>query len=224
MTVAAVILAGRPDAALRAVEGVPNARRLVETAWAGGATPIVVVVADPGGAVAAVLAGTPAVVAAPAPLEGGPVARMRRGVDVARTEVEGTAAALLWPARMGWVDAETVTSLIEAHGADRSTVLRPAYGGRAGWPVLVPLEHLDALAALDPLLDPEVAVDALVDAVGGRLVETGDPGATHDLGTPREALPPFEGPPGPAAAHHHEWGSPAATGPDEAPGPARSVP
>jgi hypothetical protein len=223
MTVAAIILAGDPDTALRDVEGVPGARRLVDTAWAGGATPIVVVAADPGGAVAAALAGSPAVLAGPAPAEGGPVGQMARGFDVARAEVDGTAAALLWPARMGWVDAETVTSLIEVHGVDRLAVLRPAFRGAAGWPALVPTGHLDALRALDPGLAAEAAIEALVAAGGGRLVELGDPGTTHDLATPRAALPPFEGPPEPAGEHHHEWGSPAAAGPDEPPAPARTV-
>jgi hypothetical protein len=54
-------------------------------------------------------------------------------------------------------------------------------------------------------------------------VEVGDPGTTHDLDTPRDALPPFEGPPEPPAGHRHEWGSPAAAGPDEAPAPPRTI-
>jgi CTP:molybdopterin cytidylyltransferase MocA len=124
---------------------------------------------------------------------------------------------------MGWVDAETVTSLIEAHGVDRAAVLRPAFRGAAGWPALVPSEHLDALRTLDAGPEPEAAIEALVAAVGGRLIELGDPGTTHDLATPRAALPPFEGPPEPTAEHHHEWGSPAAAGPDEPPAPARTV-
>ena len=223
MTVAAVILAARPESALRDVEGVPNARRLADTAWAGGALPIVVVSLDPEGAVAAALAGSPAVLAAPAPREAGPVGQICRGIDVARAEVDGTDAALVWPARMGWVDAETVTSLIEAHGTDRAAVLRPAFGGEAGWPALVPVAHLDALRALDPALMPGPLVDALVNAVGGRVVDLGDPGAVHDLDTPRSDLPPFEAPPEPAAAHHHEWGSAAASGPDEPPEPARTI-
>ena len=222
MTVAAVILAGDPDSALRDVEGTPGARRLVDTAWAGGATPIVVVAADPDGAVAAALAGSPAVLAAP-PAEGRRVGQMAHGFAVARAEVEDTAAALLWPARMGWVDAETVTSLIEAHGVDRAAVLRPAFRGSAGWPALVPTGHLGALRALDAGLEPEAAVEALLTVVGGRLIELGDPGTTHDLATPRSALPPFEGPPEPTAEHHHEWGSPAAAGPDEPPPPARTI-
>jgi hypothetical protein len=87
----------------------------------------------------------------------------------------------------------------------------------------VPTGHLDALRTLDAGPEPEAAVEALVAAVGGRLIELGDPGTTHDLATARAALPPFEGPPEPTAEHHHEWGSPAAAGPDEPPAPARTV-
>jgi len=223
MTVAAVILAADPGTALREVEGVPNARRLADTAWAGGAFPIVVVSFDPDGAVANALAGSPAVLAAPAPREHGPVGQICRGIDVARAEVDGTDAALVWPARMGWVDAETVTSLIEAHGADRAKVLRPAFRGEAGWPALVPTAHLEALRALDPALLPGPLLEALASVIGGRLVDLGDPGAVHDLDTPRESLPPFEGPTEPSSARHHEWGSPAAAGPDEPPAPPRTV-
>ncbi len=223
MTVGAVILAAHHETALRPVEGVANARRLADTAWAGGALPIVVVSFDPGGAVADVLAGSPAILATPAPKEAGPVGQICRGIDVARAEVDGTDAALVWPARMGWVDAETVTSLIEAHGTDRATILRPAFRGEAGWPALVPTVHLEALRTLDPALMPGPLLEALADAIGGRLVELGDPGTVHDLETPRADLPPFEGPPEPPAAQQHEWGSPAAAGPDQPPAPPRAV-
>lgn len=219
-----MILAAHHGIALRDVDSVPNARRLADAAWAGGALPIVVVAPDPDGALATALAGSAAVMAAPAAQETGPAGQMCRGIDVARAEVEGTDAALIWPARMGWVDAETVTSLIEAHGTDRVAILRPAFRGEAGWPALVPTAHLAALRAMDPELMPGPLVEALADAVGGRLVEVGDPGAVHDLDTPRTALPPFEGPAGPASAQHHEWGSPAASGTDEAPAPPRTIP
>ncbi|MCU0478427.1 MAG: NTP transferase domain-containing protein [Chloroflexi bacterium] len=223
MTVAAVILAASPESALREVDGVANVRRLVDTAWAGGALPIVVVTHDPSGAVAHALAGSPGILVSPAAEEAGPVGQICRGIDVARAEVDGSAAALVWPARMGWVDAETVTSLIEAHGTDRSAVLRPVFRGAAGWPVLVPVAHLETLRGLPPTLMPEPLVEALAAAAGGRDVETGDPGEVHDLDTPRDQLPAFEAPPEPASAHHHEWGSPAAAGPDEPPDPARTV-
>ena len=223
MTVAAVIIADLPENALREVEGVANARRLVDTAWAGGALPIVVVSANPDGAVARALAGSTALLADPAAEGEGPVGEICRGIDLARAEVVGTEAALVWPARMGWVDAETVTSLIEAHGADRAAVLRPAFRSEAGWPVLVPVLHLETLRALDAGLMPGLLVEALTAAVEGRLVELGDPGTVHDLDTPRAELPPFEAPPEPVSALHFEWGSTAAAGPDESPDPARTV-
>ena len=56
MTVAAVILAARPESALADAAGSPAVRRLADVAWAGGATPVVVCSFDPDGAVAASLA------------------------------------------------------------------------------------------------------------------------------------------------------------------------
>ena len=140
MTVAAVILYRDVAGALADAAGRPAVRRAVETAWSGGATPIVVVSLDsPDGAVAAALAGSPAVLAEPAPLETGPVGQILRGIAVAQERVTETEAALIWPGRLAWVDAETVTSLIEAYGPRRGSVLRPVYGDEPGWPVLVPI-------------------------------------------------------------------------------------
>jgi CTP:molybdopterin cytidylyltransferase MocA len=220
VTVAAVILAAHHHIALREVEGVPNARRLADVAWAGGALPIVVVAPDPDGSVAAALAGSEATLAAPAPEAAGPAGQMVRGARVAADLVAGTSAVLFWPARLGWVDAETVTSLIEGHGRDPGNLLRPAYAGGAGWPALLPVAHLEALEAIGPGPRPPEVLDALV--AGGvplTTVEVGDPGIAHDIDTPREALPPFEGPPEPAAGHHHEWGAEVAREPDLHPEP-----
>lgn len=223
MTVAAVILAATPESALREVEGAPNARRLADAAWAGGAIPVVVVAPDPDGAIRAVLGGAEVVYAAPAPHEGGPVGQICRGIDVALAAVARTEAALVWPARMGWVDAETVTSLIEAHGVERGVVLRPAYAGEPGFPVLVPTAVLEALRSLSAALMPGALMTELAARVPARVIELGDPGVTHSLDTPRDALPPFEGPAEPASGHTHEWGSAAALGPDEPPEPVPTI-
>ena len=102
--------------------------------------------------------------------------------------------------------AETVTSLIETHGLERSTVLRPAWQGEAGWPVLVPLVHLETLRAIAPDRMPPFVIEDLVAAVPSRLVELGDPGVTHSVDVPLADLPPYEGPPDPPAGHPHEWG------------------
>jgi hypothetical protein len=56
-----------------------------------------------------------------------------------------------------------------------------------------------------------------------RALELGDPGTVIDGGTPRSALPPYEGPPEPAARHEHEWGAPAADQADDAPVPGPTI-
>ncbi len=207
MTVAAVILAATPESALRVVEGAPNVRRLADVAWAGGALPVVVVAPDPDGDVATALAGAEVSQAEPAPAAAGPVGQVCRGIDVAIAQVVGTEAALVWPARMGWVDAETVTSLIEAHGIDRARLLRPSFRGEPGWPALVPIVHLETLRGLGRDRPPDALLAELALLVPNRLVELGDPGVTHPLDTPREALPPFEGPSEPASGRAYEWGA-----------------
>jgi CTP:molybdopterin cytidylyltransferase MocA len=224
VTVAAVVLAARPESALKDADGLPRVRRIVDSAWSGGAVPIIAVSADPEGAIAAALAGSEAVLAEPVPLpEGLPVAQIRRGIEVALDTVRGVDAALVWPARMGWVGPETVTSLIEAHGVDRRTILRPGYAGEAGWPVLVPTSALAAMAGLAPDRMPDQLIDDLVAAgIGCRTIELGDPGTTHDGSVPRDQLPPYLGPDEPAAAHSHEWGAALADESEETPleGPA----
>ena len=222
VTVAAVILFREIETALADTAGRPAARRMVETAWAGGATPIVVVSFDEAGQLSAVLAGSPALLAEPAPGENGPVGQIVRGMRVAAEQVRETDASIVWPGRMVWVDAETVTTLIESHGADRSSILRPSYAGEPGWPALVPTDLLPRLAELATDRLPDDLLDDL-QAAGASLrhIATGDPGVTHDRSTTLEALPAFEGPPEPVGASP-EWGAAAAEMPDEGPleGPA----
>ena len=223
MTVAAVILYHRPEGALGDAGGRVAARRIVESAWAGGATPIVVVSFDPGGELAAALAGSPAILAEPAPVEDGPVAQIARGIDVAAAAVTETDAAFIWPGRLVWADAETVTTLIEAHGARRAAILRPRYGDEPGWPTLVPLSVLSLLRAQAADLMPDQILAATVAAGAGiEFIDTGDPGVTHDISTPFDALPDYQGPAEPGAGTPPEWGAAAAEMPDDAPleGPA----
>ncbi|MDO8484330.1 MAG: NTP transferase domain-containing protein [Candidatus Limnocylindrales bacterium] len=211
MTVAAVILSATAEGALADTLGQPRVRRLVDLAWSGGALPVLVLSPDPDGAVAAALQVTEAIYGSPAPPEAGPVGQMVRGAELAMAEIRDTTAFLLWPARMIWVGPETITSLIEAHGPDPTTVLRPAWQGEPGWPVLVPVAHLGALRAVAPdLMPPDVLVH-LVAAVPSRIVEVGDPGVIHDAGTAAADLPAYEGPPDPPAGHTHEWGADVAS-------------
>ena len=207
MTVAAVILSATADNALGDTMGQPRVRRLADIAWAGGAIPVIVLSPDPDGAVAATLASTEARHGTPAPVERGPVGQMLRGIEIAVAEVRETTAALIWPARMVWVGAETVTSLIEAHGPDPATVLVPGWQGEPGWPVLVPLARLDAMRAIAPDLMPPDVVRTLAAAVPSRVIEMGDPGVIHDADTALADLPAYQGPPEPPAGHTHEWGA-----------------
>lgn len=218
-----ILFARGADSALADAAGRPVARRIVETAWAGGATPIVVVCADPTGSVGAALAGSPAVLAEPAPVESGPVGQIIRGVRVAQERVTETDAAIIWPGRMAWVDAETITTLIEAHGAHRNALLRTRYNDELGWPALVPSDAIEALSALraDRMPD-DLLGDLAATGVATLEVDTGDPGTQLDITTPMAQLPAYEGPPESVAGSAPEWGSTAAEMPDEAPleGPA----
>ena len=154
MTVAAVILAASADSALADAGGVPRVRRIADAAWAGGATPIVIVAPDPDGRVALALAGAPVTLVAPAPHEGGPVAQIARGIDVALGENSGTDAALVWPARICWAGPRIrdIAHRGARHGR-RHALLRPTWRGDAGWPALLPAAALpsfrDALSGAD---------------------------------------------------------------------------
>ena len=218
MTVAAVILAASPESALADADGMPAVRRIADAAWAGGATPIVVVSFDPDGAVAAALAGSPVTLAEPAPPAEGPKAQMARGAEVALAEVGDTDAVLLWPARLAWVGPETVTSLIELHGTASAALLRPTWDGEPGWPVVLPVPGLTALRAVAPdRMPPAVLDDLIASGLPDHQVDLGDPGVTIDVTTARSDLPPYVGPLEPAAGHVHEWGAAQAEASDDGP-------
>lgn len=224
MTVAAVILAPSPEEALRPIDGRAAIRRLADIAWSGGALPIVVVAGDPSAALASALAGAPVTLAEPAP-GGGGIAAILRGAAVAIDDVSGTTGILIWPAEHVWVGAETVTSLIEAHGVAPEVMVIPTWEGGPGWPVLVPAS---ALVALEPLPPSAEAIDALpaigAAGFGAWPVSLGDPGSVLGAGTPRGDLPPYEGPGAPVSGQVHEWGDDVAADPETAPvaGPARA--
>ena len=70
---------------------------------------------------------------------------------------------------------------------------------------------------------PDVLMDQLFSgAASSELIDTGDPGAVHDISTPMSDLPTYEGPPEPVSGHAPEWGAAAAEMPDDSPleGPA----
>lgn len=215
MTVAAVILVPPPVAALRDEAGRPLVRSIVDAAIAGGAVPVYVVSPDPDGSLATAVAETDALVVAP-PDDAAPgIAWFAHGLRTALETVGGTSGALLWPGRHRWVDPETATSLIEAHGVRPDAILRPAWDGAPGFPALIPARYAAELERLAGS-DAPAALDALATAGAPAVaLRLGDPGATHDASVPRAALPPYEGPLEPASGRTHEWGSAAAELPDD---------
>lgn len=224
MTVAAVILAASPASALIDADGTPGVRRLVDVAWSGGATPVVVCSFDPEGTVAAALSNAEVTLVDPVDASGGPVGQIVNGIRAASSLTTETEGALVWPARMTWVDAETVTTLIASFGEDRASVTRPTFDGEPGWPVLLPVRYVDLFSSLGVDRMPgELFAGLEAAGVPFRDIETGDPGVTHDAATARADLPPYAGPPEPADGHAHEWGVASADEPDDAPvtGPAR---
>ena len=205
MTVAAVVLVPDALAALSDADGEPAIRRVVHAAWSGGALPIVIVAEDTEGKLAEAVAGLPVLLTRPGANEPRGIAWFVHGQRAASAAVTETTAGLLWPFRYAWVDPETVTSLVEAHGTAPGEIVRPAWSAQPGFPILVPAAFTDRLAARIELHGEE-AVAALVAAgVPLRELELGDPGIVHDISVLRSALPDYQGPPHSAAGAPPEW-------------------
>lgn len=215
MTVAAVVLAPPPVIELRDEAGQPLVRAVVDAALAGGATPIVVVSPDPSGVLAAALAGSEAHLVKPTSGVEPGIAWFSFGLSQASALVAGTSAALLWPGRYTWVDPETVTSLLEAHGVKPTAILRPTCDGEPGFPALIPAGYAGDLIAMAGIHGPEAIEKLAGFGAPVTAIELGDPGTTADAGTPRAALAPYRGPSEPTSGHVHEWGSALSEGADD---------
>jgi CTP:molybdopterin cytidylyltransferase MocA len=209
MTVGAVVVPARLEEALADASGRIAVRRIVDAAWAGGALPIIVVCLDDAdGGVTSALDGSPAKRIDPRGRSG--AAAYRVGAQAALDAVQETRAVLLWPGRMTWVDPETVTSLIEAHGREPDQVIRPQRAGQAGWPVLVPAERIEEV------LD-ETGVVRLEDRLAETRADTlelGDPGSVLGNEVAIDDLPDYAGPPEPVGGPPPEWGAAAAETPE----------
>jgi len=207
MTVGAVIVPDGVSEALADATGRAAVRRIVDSAWAGGAIPIIVVAADPDDRIAEVLEGSPAVVVEPGRASG--VGTYLLGAEAAAAAVHETSAVLLWPGRMTWADPETVTSLIEAHGRSGARVTRPRRAGQSGWPVLLPMPQAAAV-----LSGPGGSVEDALAASNAASVELGDPGSVLGSEVAIDDLPDYTGPAEPIGGPSPEWGAAAADTPE----------
>ncbi len=195
MTVAVGILARGAADLVAPASGQAVVRRIADAAWAGGATPILVPAGAGTDRIAAALVGSEAILV--------PASRSLAGLErAARKAVRGTSALILWPAAFPWIDPETVTMLIQAHGRDPRSIHRPTWEETAGWPILVP-------AGLPELADLPLVPDRLLAALAdrpARLHPLGDPGVLHGPGRSAEGLPPYRGPDRPLE-DPPEWGA-----------------
>ena len=132
----------------------------------------------------------------------------RAGVDAALDAVVGTGALLLWPGDHTWVDPETVTSLIEAHGARPDDAAPPDARRAAG------------LAGARARID---VVDEVTSTLGGAgaagafdrvPLDLGDPGTVVTLAVAIDDVPDYVGPAAPVAGPPPDWGAAAADEPD----------
>ncbi len=203
MTVGAVIVPDGVREALADATGRAAVRRIVDSAWAGGAMPIIVVACDPDGRIAEALGGSPAAVVDPG--RASEVQTYRLGADAAMAAVHETSAVLLWPGRMTWADPETVTSLIEAHGRDGLAITRPRRAGESGWPVLLPVVDVPRALA-----GPGGSLAEAIAALDTTSVELGDPGSVLGAEVALDDLPDYAGPPEPVGGPPPEWGAAAA--------------
>ena len=127
------------------------------------------------------------------------------GQRAALAAVAETTAGLLWPFRHAWIDPETATSLVEAHGVTPDAVVRPAYAGQAGFPILLPTSLTERLAAHGGLHGAEAVAAVIAEGAAAWLLELGDPGIVYDISAIRSSLPDYQGPSEPAAGSPPEW-------------------
>ena len=207
MTVAAVVIVPEPPAALAMADGEPALRRVAQAAWSGGALPTVVVAPEAPEDLRRAAADLGLTLTSPGPDEPRGIAWFVHGMRAAVAGVGETSAALLWPFRFVWVDPETVTSLVEAHGADPDAIVRATYGGQPGFPLLLPVALIDRLATLSGLHAEEAVQSLAAAGVDVRHLELGDPGIVLDISTARADLPLYQGPPEPAGGPPPEWNS-----------------
>jgi CTP:molybdopterin cytidylyltransferase MocA len=209
MTVGAVVVPDRIEEALANAGGRIAVRRIVDAAWAGGALPIIVVsVDDADGGVTSALEGSPATHIDPRGRSGATAYRI--GAQAALDAVQETRAVLLWPGRMTWVDPETVTSLIEAHGRAPDLVIRPQRAGQAGWPVLVPAGRMEEVLGESGV----VSLEERLAQTRSDTLELGDPGSVLGNEVAIDDLPDYAGPPEPVGGPPPEWGAAAAETPE----------
>jgi CTP:molybdopterin cytidylyltransferase MocA len=170
---------GRPKALLR-VEDRTFVRRVLDTLRDGGiAEPIVVLRPGQPDAADEVAAGAGRVVLNPR-ADDGQLSSLIAGLEA--VDAPGVDAALVTLVDVPLVRASTVRTLVTRASLSPAPILRAAYEGRHGHPVIFKREVFDALRGADP----RVGAKAVLRAVQVEDVAVDDPAVVEDVDTPAD--------------------------------------
>jgi CTP:molybdopterin cytidylyltransferase MocA len=170
---------GRPKALLR-VEGTTFVRRILDTLHAGGVSDVTVVLRSGHGEISTeVIAGGGRVVVNPRADEG-QLSSLVAGLDA--IDAPGVDASLVTLVDVPLIQPLTIRALVERAAHATAPVIRAAYRGRHGHPVIFARAVFDAIRNADPALGAK----AVLRTVQVEDVEVDDPFVLTDVDTPAD--------------------------------------
>jgi molybdenum cofactor cytidylyltransferase len=186
--VAAIVLAagrstrmGAQNKLLADIGGTPMVRRVVETALASKARPVLVVTGHMAAEVGAALAGLDVTLVVNPDYATGLASSLKAGTRAVPAECDG---ALILLGDMPRISAEHMGSLIDAFAEAPDTIVVPMHEGRRGNPVLWPRRLFSELLQLEGDAGARRLIAACPDEVCE--VDLGTTGIFADIDTPEE--------------------------------------
>ena len=192
MPLAAVVLAGGRSArmgtpkALLDFRGEPFVVRILEAIEALDLKTRVVVVGPPpdGTSVRTAIAAHDCTVIENPDVEGGPIASLRRALEV--LETLRPPAVLVWPVDLPHVHVATVERLVEAYRRRHAPITLPTFAGRRGHPVVWDASLFPELRSSVPATREGARAVLHAHAEGTMLVPVDDPAVTDFINTPAD--------------------------------------
>ena len=193
--VAGVILAagrssrmGRSKALLRQIQsGHSFVSHLIKVAGGAGLSPILVVGRPEDAELRSAIGGTAAVFIPNPDADRGQLSSLLAGLAAA--EGAGADGVMVMPVDVPLISTGALTSLLRAAESPRARIVRAAYQGRHGHPVLFTRSVFEELRAADPAEGARAVVRAHPSRVVD--VEVADAGVTLDIDTPADYLRAF---------------------------------